>query len=200
MGKDHSKGFLRLNPQSVKWEGHQTDTDSLLHTLDEEGQDKLRLAKKLIDGEKMTKTEKRKIYKYLTGNDAPESNKKGRHTELYRRDIDLAWDYLKARAEWTKKAGDVRKELAKKYNLPGEIAGNITHVLDDTFYKAFNNGLAALEFSASEWNESIKIGFHDDMKQKKRKRMSANAKQILNLIKIYKQKKKKNKEIESVSL
>lgn len=177
-------GFQRLNPLGLKLNKDRPYIPCPQHVLDPESQEKFRLAEKLIHGEKMTKTEKRQIYKYLTGEDAPQGMKRGRRAEIYR-DIGIAMDYIAARAEGEEKAKDVRKKLAKLYDLNG-----LTDVLDDTFYKAFHNGLALLETTARDWIESVEIGVHGEMEPEKRNRWTAKARQHLEFIDKFKNRDK----------
>lgn len=178
-------GFKYLNPDIVKPDLDQADIYPPPYKLDMEGLTKIRLAEKLMSGEKLTETEKRQIYRYLTGIDAPRGSKRGARAKTYR-DLGLAIDYLFARDAGQKKAGEVKRELAKIYELPGEKSGDIVIVNDDTFYKALHNGLSMLESSAREWIKSVESGEHEYMNPEKLEKSTATAKLHIELIDKYK--------------
>ncbi len=160
---------------------YSSENETIDLRLNKEMNERIILANKLIGPTKLSVNDKCKIYKYLTGHEVPAGKKRGIHTQMYCRDLDLAIDYLEARSQNLIGYKEIIKTLGKKYKLRG-----LDDVQYGTFQKAFNKGLRLLESSSIEWIDTVKSGCTEGETARKIRKNSDNAEHYLALIKKYK--------------
>lgn len=94
------------------------------------------LAEKVMAGKRLKISERNEIYCLLTGE---QPNRKRKWTKSDVRNAHLTADYLTQASEEKGDLSDIRKALAKEYQLPG-----LENCSAETFYKAVRRGIEVL--------------------------------------------------------
>lgn len=162
LGYLYRTGLLRYEKLQEGFECFEKSTSSLKDLI--VNLRKQELAYKIYDNNKLTQDEKEEVVFYLTGYKPEARNRRGPgRPSTFRRDIEMAFDYLLNTKDPNKIPTNTRTTLIKKYGI--ESPSN----LKDTYQNAINKGIKYIEFMLRDFRKALKEknaqilqGFTDD--------------------------------------